>query len=372
MLTTKPAPDFRRAAAGASVPLAAGDLVRQSSLPGGGTLPSVWTPNVAGVDLTEWVRLQGGRLQQDIETCGGVLLRGFEIGGVDEFHRVAQLLGDAPLAFASNVFPRTDADRESLRAGSIYPPQLKLTWHNENSFDECRWTRKIMFYAHHPAAHGGETPICDGRTLLRALDPAVSHELMRRGICYVRNYHPELGNSWRLQFKASSHEEVEAHCREWEMDAEWLAGDRLRTRARRPAVIRHPRTRERLWFNVIQMWHVNGVAPETLAAWRGAFAPEDYPMTCTFGDGGAIDDAVMAEIHRAYEQSQVTFAWEAGDVLVLDNLLVTHGRNPFTGSREHYVAMDRQITLHDIPLADRVWDRDDIPRQGAPKDALSP
>lgn len=358
-MATNPKPTFRRPAGGASVLPAAADLVRQSFLADARALPAVWTPATAGVDLLEWVRLQSPRLREDIEAFGGVLLRGFDVSGREEFHQVAALLGDAPLTFAANVFPRTEADRESLRAGSTYPPQLKLTWHNENSFDECRWTRKIMFYAHRPAVQGGETPICDGRRLLEAIDPAVREEFARRGLCYVRNYHAELGNAWPVQFQTSSREAVEAHAREWEMDVEWRggAGDdaRLRTRCRRPAVIRHPRTRAPIWFNVLQMWHPYGVAPETRAAWQGAFAPEDFPMTCTFGDGGAIADALVAEVYRAYEATQTTFDWREGDILVLDNLLVTHGRNAFTGPREHYVAMDRQITLHDIPAEDRVW-----------------
>jgi len=347
-MITKSKPVFRRPAAATPLSLSDGHLVRRRFLNESESLPVIFTPTAPGVDLVEWVRLNAEAIQQDILKFGGVLFRGFENGTVEEFHRVAHILGEPPVTFAANVFPRTAADKESLRAGSIYPPQLKLAWHNENSFDECRWTRKIMFYAHRPAPQGGETPICDGRKLLQAIDPAVSGEFMRRGISYVRNYHPELGNSWRTQFNASTREDVETYCRQWDIDFEWLPGDRLRTRCRRPAVIRHPRTRELIWFNVLQMWHTYGVAPEVLAAWRGSFSPQDYPNHCYFGDGGPIDDALMAEIYRAYGQTETVFSWETGDVLVVDNLLVTHGRNPFTGSREHYVALDQQVTLHEI------------------------
>ena len=33
------------------------------------------------------------------------------------------------------------------------------------------------------------------------------------------------------------------------------------------------------------------------------------------------------------------FPWEAGDLLVLDNHMVAHGRRPFTGPRRILVAM---------------------------------
>jgi Taurine catabolism dioxygenase TauD, TfdA family len=346
-------PIFRRLVT--PVSLAQETLVRRSFLSDSDALPVVWTPTVGAVDLVEWVRLNEKRLREDILQFGGVLFRGFEIGNLDEFHRIAQMLGEAPLTYAANIFPLSEADKKTYRTGATYPPQLRLTWHNESSFDECRWARKFMFYSHTPAAQGGQTPICDGRRMLDAIDPVVRQEFMRRGICYVRNYHAELGNSWRIQFGASTRADVLNYCREWDIDVQWFAGDRLRTSCRRPAVIRHPQTRQLIWFNVLQMWHTYGIDPELLTAWRKVFAPEDYPMNCYFGDGAPIEDAYIAELYRAHAQLEVLFDWKTNDVLVVDNLLVTHGRNPFVGARVHYVAFDKELSLHEIPFEDRIW-----------------
>jgi alpha-ketoglutarate-dependent taurine dioxygenase len=35
----------------------------------------------------------------------------------------------------------------------------------------------------------------------------------------------------------------------------------------------------------------------------------------------------------------ISFRWERGDVLLLDNYLVAHGRNPYEGPRKILVAM---------------------------------
>jgi alpha-ketoglutarate-dependent taurine dioxygenase len=39
------------------------------------------------------------------------------------------------------------------------------------------------------------------------------------------------------------------------------------------------------------------------------------------------------------QSCEVTFPWRAGDVLAIDNVLVMHGRKPFTGHRRVIVAM---------------------------------
>ena len=58
-----------------------------------------------------------------------------------------------------------------------------------------------------------------------------------------------------------------------------------------------------------------------------------------YGDGSDIPIADLLAVEQAYQQAELTFRWEAGDVLVLDNHLTVHGRKPFTGPRAVFVAM---------------------------------
>ena len=48
---------------------------------------------------------------------------------------------------------------------------------------------------------------------------------------------------------------------------------------------------------------------------------------------------VLDEIRGIYGQVTVAFPWQKGDLLLVDNLLVAHGRNPFSGPRRILVAM---------------------------------
>jgi alpha-ketoglutarate-dependent taurine dioxygenase len=47
----------------------------------------------------------------------------------------------------------------------------------------------------------------------------------------------------------------------------------------------------------------------------------------------------MDEILNVYQHLEVSFPWQKGDILMLDNLLTAHARNQFAGSRQIMVAM---------------------------------
>ena len=69
------------------------------------------------------------------------------------------------------------------------------------------------------------------------------------------------------------------------------------------------------------------------------FAEEDLPRNCYYGDGSRIEDSVMNEILSVYQHLEVSFPWQKGDILMLDNLLTAHARNHFVGPRQIMVAM---------------------------------
>lgn len=53
----------------------------------------------------------------------------------------------------------------------------------------------------------------------------------------------------------------------------------------------------------------------------------------------------MEEIEAIYQDSKISFTWQKGDMLMLDNMLTAHSRNSYVGSRKIVVAMADLITL---------------------------
>jgi alpha-ketoglutarate-dependent taurine dioxygenase len=311
--------------------------VTMTTLETEGSLPLMVRPRAEKVDLAGWLEAQRHLVDRELGRWGALLFRGFAIGGPESFEAVAARLCD--ILFAEDGEHPRLAPGANVYHPTFYPPDQRLLWHNENSFDH-RWPGKIVFGCLRPADEGGETTLVDGRRLYAALDREVRDAFVARAVTYVRNYDGGLGFDWRAAFATASRAEVESRCREQGMECRWREGDRLQIRSIRPAALRHPRTGEPVWFSQAQHWHLSCFAEATREAMLALYeSPDDMPWSCRFGDGSPIPDRYMEEVLRAYQALDVPVRWQAGDVLLVDNILVAHGRNPFRGERRLLIAL---------------------------------
>ncbi|MES1244774.1 MAG: non-ribosomal peptide synthase/polyketide synthase [Acidobacteriota bacterium] len=322
-----------------------GRLVEESYLEPEQALPLVLTPAVPDLDLAEWAADNRQYVDDQLLKHGAILFRGFKVDNEQVFEQFAGQV-------CKELFNENgEHPRESL-SGNVYtpvfyPPDQKLLWHNENSFN-LRWPGKILFCCARPADQGGETPIVDSRRVFERLRPEVRDRFLQHGILYMRNYMNDVGLDWRTVFQTSDKAEAEQYCRENRMALDWKDGDRVRTRAHRPAAAKHPRTGEMSWFNQAQHFHVSCLDPETRTYVQSLFAEDDLPRNCYYGDGSPIEDSVMREILDVYRELEVVFPWQRGDILMLDNMLVAHARNAFVGPRKILVAMGDMGSYEDV------------------------
>ncbi|MBW4592779.1 MAG: TauD/TfdA family dioxygenase [Brasilonema angustatum HA4187-MV1] len=321
------------------------ELILTRELQTGNSLPLVVEPTAEQIDLADWTEGNRKFIETKLLKHGAILFRGFNISAAPAFERFA-------LTICSKLFNENgEHPRETLRANVytpvFYPADRQLLWHNENSFNH-RWPMKILFGCRQPAQQGGETPIVDSRKVFELINPKIRDRFIEKKVMYLRNYGDGLGLNWETVFRTKNRSEVEAACTKAGIDFEWKDGNRLRTRAVRPAVIKHPKTGEMSWFNQAQHWHPACLDPQTRKSLYSSLQEENLPRNCYYGDGTSIEDSFMEEICQIYQQLEVCFPWEQGDVLVLDNVLTAHGRNPFVGKRQLLVAMGDLTSFEDI------------------------
>ena len=314
--------------------LRAGPLRRESALPWlvepeAGAGP----PPIAGL-ATRVPDLDGTLLRH-----GAILFRGFAAAGPEDFRAFADAIGSARDYVGGNS-PRSEVIAR-VYTSTEYPRNLDLALHNEMAYLD-RWPARLAFCCMTPAAEGGETPIADCRRILDALEPPLLDKLRRRKVRYVRNVHGGKGTglSWQASFRTENRATVEARCREDGVAWEWGDAGDLRTTIVRDALAVHPKTREPVFFNQIVLWHHSSLAPKLRDVYAATgMGPDGYPHNCSWGDGTPISDEEVAQLRAAVAHATVAFPWERGDVLLIDNVLVAHGRRPFRGPRQILVSL---------------------------------
>lgn len=303
--------------------------------PPGSDLPALMVPAVQGESLLDALP----RLQSDIEahlaTVGGVLLRGFDVPSVDRFREFAAGFGHPLLSYEFGSTPRSGLGG-GVYTATEYPSHQAIPLHNEQAYTRV-WPMKIWFHCVTPALEQGETPIADSRAVLRRMPRAI-RERFAPGLIYIRNY-GDFDVPWQKVFNTEHRHEVEAFCRQAGIAFEWKPDGDLRTTQRCQAIETHPITQEQVWFNQAHLFHVSNLQPEVRETLEDVLGIDNMPRDTTFADGSRIPDAMLDEVRAVLDAEAVSFLWEKGDVLMLDNMLVAHARSPFKGPRKVVVAM---------------------------------
>lgn len=265
-----------------------------------------------------------------------LVFRGFHVAPRD-LDAVMDPVLPKRLAYVHGNSPRTKVG-DNVYTSTEYPAQFTISMHNELSY-AAAWPRRLLFYCEVAPATGGATPVVDGAAWLAALDDEV-REAFAGGLHYTQNLHGGrgLGKSWPDTFETDDRDEVEAHLAASGADWSWHGGS-LRVSQLRPSILRHPATGTEVWFNQADQWHPASLGDETAAALARLLPRDELPQYVTFADGGPIPAGHVLQVRDRGLDTAVDVDWACGDLLLIDNVLVGHGRRPFTGDRRVLVAM---------------------------------
>ncbi|WP_392481081.1 TauD/TfdA family dioxygenase [Nostoc sp. C110] len=318
------------------------ELIKAVPLVAGNSLPLLIQPTVDAVNLVAWAASNRELITNHLFKYGGILFRNFQVKNYLEFEQFIKSVTGELLEYRDRSSPRSPI-QGNIYTSTDYPANSSIFLHSELSYAKT-WPLKIFFFCIQPAQQGGETPIADTRKLLQRIDGKICDRFSQKGVMYVRNFGDGFGLPWQTVFQTTNPSEVEAFCRSNGIEFEWKEGNRLRTRQVRQAVATHPHTNELVWFNHAAFFHISTLEPSIRKPLLAEFPESDLPHNTYYGDGSAIEPAVLDEIRSAYQQEMVIFPWQAGDILMLDNMLTAHGRMPFVGARKIAVGMAEQYS----------------------------
>jgi alpha-ketoglutarate-dependent taurine dioxygenase len=279
------------------------------------------------------LRANREELDSSLRRHGGVLFRGFRLNGAEDFRGCAECLGAQPFEYVGGNTPRT-AIAQDVFTSTEYPASEEISMHNEMSYLPA-WPRRLFFYSAAPAEKGGQTSLANSRDVLNAIPPDIVSRLRAKKVNYIRHFQStrRMGKSWQATYHTEDRGEAEQIIASQGSTHAWLPKDVLRVTTRCEPLLTHPGTGDDVWFNQVHQWHPSALPPPVRAMYEDALGAGQLPHDCAYGDGEPLEEDALAEIRRALAANKLLFDWQRHDLLVIDNILMMHGREPFKGER---------------------------------------
>ncbi|MGH9829420.1 MAG: TauD/TfdA family dioxygenase, partial [Blastocatellia bacterium] len=266
-------------------------LVRTSPLEAGRSLPLLVTPRYGQLNAAEWALCSRDFIEEKLLNHGAVLLRGFNLSTAADFESFARAAFGELLEYRERSSPRSRV-QGNVYTSTDYPADQEIFLHNENSYQQS-WPMRVLFFCVTAPPEGGQTPIADCRRVYDRIPEAIRDQFRSRRWMYVRNFHPGFGLNWQTVFQTTDRGAVDDQCRKTGVAVEWVDENRLRIRASRDAIAKHPQTGELTWFNHATFFHIMTLDTELQESLRAEFDEADLPSNTYFGDGLPISLEVL-------------------------------------------------------------------------------
>ncbi len=300
-------------------------------------------PDIAAT--RDWIAEHRTAVRAELLRSGCLLLRGLAISSPEDFAAVRDELVERRASYKEKATPRSDYGADVFSSTDL-PAAQEIKLHNENSY-VLEFPGVLIFCCLTAPQQGGATTVGDMRQALLHIPPDLLGRFRAVGWTLSRSYGEFMSMPWRRAFGVVERSEVERYCRARLVGYEWRDDDHLRTDQRRPAIITHPVTGDEVWFNHCAFWNKWSLDAEVLEVLTDTYGADALPFDTSFGDGTPITRDEIAALNDAYARVTVRESWQPSDVLIVDNILVAHGREAFRGEREILVAMGEPVQLAD-------------------------
>ncbi len=310
-------------------------------------------PDWTKEQFIDWLKNNKTLLEDKILAHGGLLFRDFPILGPTDFSDSIAALGlGNPLNYIGGDSPR-DKVQGQVYTSTEAPKRMLLPLHNEMSFIRD-YPKHIYFHCQIAAKRGGATILANARAVLASVDKRVRDKFEAHGLRYVSNYYEyslvhetinkfQRGHkSWKEVFETNCRKQVESLCQASGFEFSWNKRGWLQIAQRAPATLLHPKTQEKVWFNQAHLYDFN---PRLLGFFNWLGAQLVYANAKTrlheiyYGNGEKIAKRDLYHVMDVLEKNTISYPWQQGDFLVLDNVLIMHGRAPFEGPRKILTAL---------------------------------
>ncbi|MBB3081877.1 TauD/TfdA family dioxygenase [Geodermatophilus sabuli] len=296
-------------------------------------------------DALSWAAEHREALRSAVVEHGSVLVRGLGLRDAAEVAAVFGRLSDG-LMPEREAFAERQVHSDGVYSSTKWPANQPMCMHHELSY-RLEVPGLMLFACLTAPTAGGATAVADATAVLDALPAGLVARFEREGWLLARSYNDEIGATVAESFGTDDRDAVESYCRANAIEFEWQPDGGLRTRQRRHAVVRHPVTGRRCWFNQVAFLNEWTMAPEVHEFLVDVYGEDGLPFNSRFGNGDPIGEDVVHLLNEVYEACTAREPWQAGDLMLVDNIRTAHSREAYEGPREVLVGMADPVRLTD-------------------------
>jgi alpha-ketoglutarate-dependent taurine dioxygenase len=303
-------------------------------------------------EAPDWAADHRDALRTVVAEHGAVLVRGLGLRDAVQITAVFRQLA-SPLMIEKEAFARRQIYADGVYSSATWPANQQMCMHHELSY-RLEVPSLLLFACLVAPTRGGATAVSDSPTVLDALPKHLTERFEREGWLLSRSYNDEIGATLEEAFGTEDRGAIESYCRANAIEFAWQPDGELRTRQRRSAVVRHPMTGERCFFNQIAFLNEWTIAPEIREYLVEIYGAEGLPFNTGFGTGEPLTEEIVELINDVYEANTVREPWQAGDLMLVDNVRTAHSREAYEGPREILVGMAEPVRLSDTSPSSEV------------------
>jgi len=294
-------------------------------------------------DPAGWAAEHKDALRAVVAEHGAVLVRGLDLRDAAEISAVFRRLATG-LMIEREAFAARQVYADGVYSSATWPANQPMCMHHELSY-RLEVPSLLLFACLSAPTKGGATAVSDSPTVLDALPADLVARFERDGWLLTRSYNDEIGASLAESFGTEDRDAIESYCRANAIAFEWQPDGGLRTWQRRSAVVQHPVTGQRCFFNQIAFLNEWTIDPEVREYLVEVYGADGLPFNTRFGTGEPLTEEIVELINQVYEANTVRELWQAGDLMLVDNIGTAHSREAYQGPREILVGMAEPVRL---------------------------
>lgn len=305
-----------------------------------GKPPIVEAASVAGLS---WEQYRDGLLSI-VAQYGSVRVKGSGLADADAVAATFHGLATGGLMLEREAFAERKVYSQGVYGASNWPQNQPMCMHHELSY-AYEFPSLMMFACLKASSSGGVTGVADSPSVLEALPRDLVSRLEAEGWWLIRSYNEDIGASWEDSFGTGDRAAVEAYCRGNGIEFEWQSDGGLKTRQHRAAVVTHPTTGQRCWFNQVSFLNEWTMAPEVREYLVDVYGSDGLPFNTRFGNGDPMPEDIVDTVNAVYDAHTLREPWVPGDLMLVDNIRASHSREPYEGDREILVGLANPLRI---------------------------